>query len=309
MPKTEVLKNMKLAILILPIIAIVAVSGCTTGTTIVTGNGIIIEEFKPTLTDVYSQDPVGLMLKIENRGEAKAEDIEALIFNINIDDWDVSDEEKDLNDLLGVDPFTSTPGGTKTVYWSDMEAPELAASLEHTYTPKVRVSYDYSTSAEKPITIVDRDELISIIQQGDSLPTGTTTCTAGPLSVDIMTGDYVASPDTSGDDPFNLHIYITNLLYGSQGKVVEGDFGDSEDQYPLEMKITLPDELDFTSDSPDECSESWTAISMWDAHDTEITCQLQVEEGPEIMTEGLIKVDIRYRFAIDASTTIKVTGI
>ena len=304
------MKNMKaLMILVLPIIAVVAISGCLGGTVVGTGNGIVIEEFKPTLTTVYSDQEVGLLLKIENQGEAEAQDIRALIFGINSDEWN-ADEEKNLYDLLGVDPVTSVAGGTKIVQWTQMRAPYLAPSLEHIYTPKVRVSYDYATSAIKPITIVDKDEMVRLIQEGEIIPTGVTTYTAGPLSVDVTTGTY-AIGDTYTDYTFNLQVYVTNLWWGSNGRVESENspYGDSDDLYPLEMMITLPDELSFESswDQPG-CSYSYDDISMWDGHTAEITCALRVDDAPEVMTEGLIQVDLRYRFSVDAFTTIEVTG-
>jgi hypothetical protein len=301
---------MKVLALVLPLLAVVVVSGCTTGgTSVSTGNGIVIEEFKPSLTTTNSGNPINLLLKLENQGEADAIDVEALIFNINTNECDVSDEDKNLGDMLGVDAFTSTAGATRQTQWSGLEAPMLPSQLTHTYTPMVRVSYDYTTSAYKPITIVDRDELIALIQGGENLPRGTTTYTAGPLSVDLTVTDYTVSPDESGIDPFNLNIKITNLWWGSNGKVIFDGFGDSDDAYPLEMRITLPDELRITSDWDESgCSESWDEITLWDGHTGEITCELEISDEPEIRTEGLIQVDLQYRFAIDDSTTIVVTG-
>jgi len=309
MPQSAAQKNMKLLALILPVFTVVIVSGCIGGSVVSTGNGIVIEDFKPTLSEIYSEQEINLLLRIENQGEARAEDIEAKIFGISTDEWDVFDEEKDLDDLLGVDPVNNVPGGTRQAQWTQLEAPELMTGQSHTYTPKVRVSYDYSTSAQKPITIVDKTEMTRLIQEGQSIPTGVTEYTAGPIAVDIKTGDFALS-DTDSDYSFNLYIRLTNLWWGSNGRVESEDssFGDSSDQYPLEMMITLPDELDFASWA-DECSSSWEDITMWDGQTTEITCELEVDDAPDIMTEGLIRVDLRYRFSVDASTTIKVTGI
>jgi len=310
MHRSDISSNLKILALVLPVLAVVLVSGCTgTGGGVSTGNGIVIEEFKPSLSEINSGQPITLLLKIENRGEGDAEDVEATIFGINTDEWDVYDEEKDLGDMLGVDSYTSTPGATKQAQWN-AEAPQLPQQLYHTYAPMVRVSYDYSTTSHKPITIVDRDELVSLLQSGESLPHGSTTYTAGPLSVAVTATDYTVSPDESGIDPFNLNIIITNLWWGSNGRVVHDSFGDSDDAYPLEMKITLPDELDFTSAGSEQpgCSESWDDISLWDGHTGEITCELEIDDEPEIRTEGLIRVDLRYRFAVDSSTTVKVTG-
>ena len=308
MSQSDVHKNMKFLILLLPILAVVVVSGCTGGGGVGTGNGIVVEEFEPTLSEVWSNQETGLILKIENRGEAKAEDIHAQLFGINPDEWD-ADEEMDLDDVLGVDSVNNVPGGTRQVQWTGMRAPELTAGQTFTYIPKVRVSYDYATSAIKPITIVDMDEMIRLIQEGESIPTSATTYTAGPLSVSITTGQY-AIGDFQSDYTFNLHIRVTDVWWGSNGRVVYDDYGgygDSDDLYPFEMMITLPEELDFESYTSG-CSSSWEDVSLSTDGTTEITCELEVSEAPEIMTQGLIRVDLRYRFAIDAYTTIEVTG-
>jgi len=308
MTQSNMYRNMKFLILLLPILAVVAVSGCTSGGGIGTGNGIVIEVFEPTLSSVYSDQEVGLILKIENRGEARAEDIYAEIFGININDWN-ADEQKNLDDLLGVDSLNNVLGGTRQVQWTDMRAPQLTEGQIFTYRPKVRVSYDYATSAIKPITIVDKDEIIRLIQEGESIPSGITTYTSGPLSVAITTGQYVIG-DFQSDYTFNLHIRITDLWWGSNGRVVYDDYGgygDSDDLYPFEIMIDLPDDLDFRSYTPG-CSSGWDDMSLATDGTAEITCELEVSDAPDIMVDDLIRVDLRYRFAVDASTTIKVTG-
>ena len=81
--------------------------------------------------------------------------------------------------------------------------------------PIVRVSYDYKTIAQKPITIVDINELRRLIQQGETLQSKSTTYTAGPLSIEIKTGDFVKTQST--DPTLPVYIAVTNDLWESGG--------------------------------------------------------------------------------------------
>jgi len=75
-----------------------------------------------------------------------------------------------LGDLIAHDPVSNTAGETKQVQFQNLRAPLLSRGTSFEYEPIVRVTYDYSTAAHKPITIVDRNELIRIQQQGQTLP-------------------------------------------------------------------------------------------------------------------------------------------
>jgi hypothetical protein len=301
--------------LLLILSAVVLVSGCTgQDGGVAYGKGVAITGFESDMgsLSLESGDDVSLMLRVQNQGEIEATDVKAQIIGIDLDEWGTGfswSEEKDLGTLQAPDPVTNTEGQTKTAQW-DLEAPELPKGTEFTYSPKVRVFYDYETQALKPITLVDVEELRRIIQQGKSLSSGSTQSSAGPFSVEIRTGDFVKTQDY--DDPFPLNVFITNDLWESGGSVIEGSgyyggWGWGEElQYPVKVSITLPDGMSL--ESSEECSTSGEWVNLWKGKSKEITCEVRIDDPPEFRQDKVIQVRLEYRYFIDASTTIKVIG-
>ena len=305
----------------LPILAImsavVMVSGCTgTGDSVSFGQGVIITGFESDLgnLNLESGDDVGLMLRVQNKGELDAIDVEAQLLGIDLDEWGTgfswSGETQRIGDLIAADSSTNTEGQTATVQWA-LEAPDLPQGTEFSYEPRVRVLYDYQTKAIKPITLVDVAELRRIIQQGKSLSAGTTRTSSGPFSIQIRTGDFVKTQNY--DDPFPLNIFITNDLWESGGSVIQGSGfyggfgGSSEFQYPVKVKLNLPDGMSL-SGSGQGCSTSGEWVNLWKGKSAELTCEISISDPPEYREDKLIQVELEYRFFIDAATTLRVIG-
>jgi hypothetical protein len=295
--------------------AVLVVSGCTIpggGDGVAYGKGVAITGFESDLGSlaIESEDEVSLLLRVQNQGEVDANDVEAQIIGIDLDEWGTGfswTEKKDLDDLQAADPITNTEGQTKTAQWN-LEAPKLPKGTQFTYEPRVRVFYDYQTKAVKPITLVDVEELRRIIQQGKTLPGESTRYSAGPLSVQIKTGDFIKTQNY--DDPFPLNIFIINDIWESGGSVIEGSgFYSSyfeELAYPVQLTITLPQGMSLQSS--EGCSTSGEAINLWKGKSAEITCDIRIDDPPEFRQEKLIQVELDYRYFIDASTTINVIG-
>jgi hypothetical protein len=307
-------KNSMKFLLFLSLIAVVVVSGCNGTSTTGTGPGVSILEFTPDFTQVFSDEKVKLQLKVQNLGEAKAENVRAEITGIDIDEWrgfGVTFAQKELGDLIAYDSATTTPGEVKTVQWSDLYAPTLAKGIEFTYAPIVRVSYDYETKSIKKITLVDADELRSIQQRGGTLPSESTQYSAGPLSVEIKTGDYVKTSGMFGDtyDIFPIYIKIINTEWEGGGSVMPETFlGFGDEDYPVHVEITPPSGTNFVfSGFGQDCGSSMV-VDLWKGKDAEITCELEVTNPPTIRQDGLITVDLEYRYRIDATTQITVIG-
>ncbi len=307
------------ALLLIPVFAVMLISGCVTGPTGAgMGNGLAITDWKPDLADVYSGDAVRLQLRIQNQGELPAENVVAELAGIDTTEWGTFGGFTDYVDvassMLPYDGASQTPGDVRTVDWR-LEAPSLAKGTSFTYTPIVKVSYDYKTSAQKPLTLVDVDELRKIKQQGKSLSGKTTTYSAGPLAVEIKTGNYVKTSDDFGTeyDIFPVYIKVTNTQWEQSGTVTHGSgFGTyfGEGDYPVQMEITPPSGTNFRYTGlagSSDCS-SLVDLDLWQGKEAEITCEFEVTNPPAYQQEGLIKVDLNYRFQTEDSTSVKVTG-
>lgn len=312
------MKSKPVTLLILALVSVVLISGCVQwGGAGVAGNGVVILNFEPDLMGTYdSGDPVKLMLRIQNLGEVRATDIKAELAGIDTTQWAAFGATfyKTIGDMIGYDTETNTQGAEKTVIW-DLEAPELERGIDLVYEPIAKVSYNYRTTAQKPITIVAEDELRRIQQQGGSLPTKVTTYTGGPLSVTVETKDYVKTTEEFGDyDVFPISIDITNS-YG--GTVIPDGFGGfgvlgEEYLYPVQVRITPPAGTDFIHSgwiSDDDCTTGTIIKDLWKGQNAKITCELRVISPPTYRQERYLKVELDYRYQIEAITQIPVRGV
>jgi hypothetical protein len=302
-----------MALLLIPVLAVVLISGCVTGSSPGLGAGLAITDWKPDMTQVYSGDDVRLQLRLQNQGENRAENVRAELAGIDVSEWGTFSgflqSQEVAATMLPVDTTSNTPGEVRTVEWR-LQAPGLAKGTDFSYTPIVKVSYDYKTSAQKPITLVDVDELRRIQQQGKSLSSKPTTTSAGPLTVDIQTGNYVKTSDDFGTqyDIFPVYIKVTNTEWANGGTAVQQGFGFSEGDYPVQLSITPPSGTSFVySGYGSDCS-SMVDVNLWQGKDAEITCEFEVTNPPTFQQEKLIKVDLDYRFQTESSTSINVVG-
>jgi len=95
---------LKLLVLILPVAAIIFVSGCTTGPTgIATGPGIVILDWAPDHASVESGDEVQLRLQVQNQGGEQADNVRGLITVISFgeDEWNFGGMQSYPYQLLG----------------------------------------------------------------------------------------------------------------------------------------------------------------------------------------------------------------
>lgn len=304
-----------IALWLIPVFAVMVISGCVTGpATAGLGAGLAITDWKPDLSEVYSGDDIQLQFRLQNQGEVKAENVRAELAGIDITEWGTFggfEETKEVaGTMLPYDTTSNTPGEVRTVDWK-LKAPSLAKGTDFAYTPIVKVSYDYKTSAQKPITLVDVDELRRIKQQGRTLSGKPTTYSAGPMAVEIKTGNYVKTSDDFGTqyDIFPVYIKVTNTQWEQGGTAVEGGlFSFSEGNYPVQMSIIPPSGTNFVySGFGSDCS-SLVNLNLWQGKDAEITCEFEVTSPPTSQQEKLIRVDLDYRFQTERSTSVKVVG-
>jgi len=314
MPKLG--NNLKWA-LILPLV-VVLVSGCTLpgGGTGVSGKGIVIKSFEPSLKDVESDENLLLHLEVQNQGDVKGRAAAKLI-GISPTEWGVFQTDQLLDDLVPADPERGTEGAVATADWR-LTSPNLKKGESVTYEPMVRVYYSYETRAKKPVWFVTSDELRRIVQNGQSLQSETTQVTGGPLSVNIKTGEFIRTKEENYmQSYFPIQIDITN----TGGGLIAGE------NYPIGIEVELPDGVMFKSECPPRSQTEWTGsfydmslpagltrpispktILMWNGKDAKITCELKVITPPSVKDKRDISVTLKYIYYTDAETQVHVTG-
>ena len=306
-----------LAFLLVIPVAVLLASGCTNfdlgGGTGVSGAGIVITKFEPSLPNLESNDEVLLHLEVQNTGDVIGE-AAAVLMGITAEEWDTYATNYDIGELLPADPERGTNGGIGSVDW-DLLAPDLQKGERRTYTPIARVFYSYEQTVTKPITFLTSDEARRAAQSGDTPAAGATSVSAGPLTVSVNAGQYVRTKDTWDYPYFPIEIKISN----TGGGQIAGD------NYPIGIEITEPSGTVIMGDCPGRAQTEWMAdysrvpssvptpysprvIYVWDGKETTVTCRLQVNDPPEFREERDLRIKLNYIYFQDAKTTINVVG-
>lgn len=298
---------MKALVLLLPVVAVLLISGCTVpGLTPVTptGTGVTIDAFEPDFSDVFSREPVQLQLKVSNTGSVDASDVKPSIQGIGTTDWDVNLISSGCGSfgLLAPDPARGTSGGTKTCIWS-LKAPSVPKGLSTTYNPQVRLDYAYESTTVKSITLLPLAEARRLQNLGQQLPAETVSSTAGPIQLTITTKGPIRVFESNLEFP--LEIKIQNV---GGGTVCDGECDSTGDNW---------NKLPYTINTGDmnlvDCQASGT-IALFKGQTNTITCTVQVQQVPENQIQKQVTVSAgrgtnKYHYFIDRSTSIKVTGV
>lgn len=313
------MKNVKYLLLLLPIAIVVLTSGCTGSGGPKLGNGIEISEFRSTFSQVFSGDDVQLLLKFQNVGEERTTgDVFSRIYGVDPVLWQLKNQNNiqstdfSVYQLRAPDEEYGTEGGIGNIHYT-MKAPCLSEGTSQTYDVSARVYYYYKTSASKKITIVNEEELRRRVLSSEAISSASITdVSRGPISVNIVTGDYIRSED----DPtmqdgykyiFPVTITISKISQGEISPYPEylGQQGFTED-YLLKMYVNAGKaNLDI---SPD-CKKYITGdiIRLWEGG-TSITCEFIIMNPPLIEEERTLEMSLEYPYYIDASTSIIVNG-
>jgi len=146
----------KLVILLL--ILVVFLSGCSSGTTSLVGSGtqgVIIKSFSPSDTTVEPNTPVLLTLLVSNVGSQKATGVNANLMGLT-DEWSIPDGRSQfIGDLFGTDPSRGvTQGEERAVTWT-LTGPQKNVQLS--YEATVRVTYTYTSEVSGMVKAVSSD--------------------------------------------------------------------------------------------------------------------------------------------------------
>lgn len=171
------------------------------------GTGVVIEHFGPDFPEVYSGEEVRFTLRVKNTGSVKAESGFAELLGLDQiwghpPDAPYNREAQELFPdevrcryntpadgkitLLPEDPGSGITGGVETCTWRYI-APKVLTGLSTSYKAKARFFYSYTSSTIRTVTLVSREELKTLQNQGRGLPSETYSKTKSPVSLDIET--------------------------------------------------------------------------------------------------------------------------
>jgi len=340
----EQFSRAKLLLLALPVLAIILVSGCTTGNT-TSGTGVVVKEFAPEFTEIYAGEPVNFRLLLKNEGSVEAKNVHAELLGLD-EDWCSSDatkcetstgnrlerlpNEKECQyklgggfNMLAPDPQRGTSGSSHICTWT-YTAPPIQKGFTITYTPTVRVFYSYNSGVVKLINFGSSSELRTIQDTGGKLPAETKSQTSGPITLDIQTQGPVRFWQDEQRVIFPLEITITNVGGGVACAAGGSNVEDMKDACKStvsgeDAKNKIKLRINFGSDKSsekmkllDECEMFMSygkTISLWKGQSNSIVCEVEASAlslGATI--QRMIQATADYEYYTDTSSSIKVIG-
>jgi hypothetical protein len=315
--------NLKLLLLLIPLFGVVAISGCTNTTTGPTfGTGVTVLNWEPSLSSVESGDSLQLRLRIQNQGQMTAENVRAFLTGIVPGDWQIASGSSTpiaaLAALAPPDRFQNTAGETREVLVNAI-APELPKGTTQSFTPQVRVFYDYVTTGSKLVTLVNNQELQRLQDQGKTLSSKDTITSSGPLKVTINAGKFLKTETGVGGTSrvFPITIDIQNVGGGMMTTTnpTGGNPTVGNPDYTVSFLLgSSSNNIQFIPSSgmsgmSDPCGRNGGFVQLWKGQTASVTCNVQIVNPPLSTEDDNLIVTLGYTYYIDASTSVSVTGI
>ena len=302
--------NLKLLLLLIPIAAVVATSGCTGSGGATFGNGVTILNWEPTFSSVESGDNVQFRARIQNQGEVQATSVSPVIIGISPEEWGLAQQNAaGLFGLAPPDRVRNTEGEIRQDVF-DSVAPRIPKGTTQTFTPQLRVYYQYTTTASKLITVVNEGELKRLQDKGQTLPSKDTVSSAGPLKVTVNAGKFIKAKDAgySYSRQFPITIDIQNV--GGGVVSTQSMSSSSANDYKIDSFNIIYPTSRLNINCPGASGSYYgNGITLWKGQTATVTCTVNIGQAPIASEEANLQVILQYHYYIDASTTVTVTGV
>ena len=303
----------RILLLLLPLAVVMLSSGCTIpgmSTTSATG-GVSIEAFEADFSQIYSGEPVQFRLNIRNTGSVDATIKSIVLTGIDTQGgfgtstaWSQGSGNTCDNQipsgtkLLPANSAMGTSGQEKNCYW-EYKAPNIETGLSITYSPSVRVTYEYSTSTVKSITVGSTSEIRSLMDRGQTLAADTVSSTASPISIGIS----IKTPIRISDSGITIPVEITMSNVGGGVVCKSTECSNPDDWNKMTIKIEAPSGANLQ-----DC-QNQEDISLWHGQSNTLGCRLTFSSPPQAGTvQKLLTVSANYGYFIEKSTSVYVTG-
>jgi hypothetical protein len=305
----------KILLLILPVLLLTAVSGCTSGgNTLSVGPGLVIEAFEPDFPQVYGGETVQLRALIRNKGSVDAIGVSAAVSGTS---WIPSACTGNCENqrLLPSAPDKGIEGEVLTCSWNCKVPNNLPEGVSLTYYPIINAYYKYSITTVKSVTIGSSTELRRIQNTGGVLPSETVSSTSGPVSIDItLKGPLRFSTDSGSNSiQFPVEIKVTNTgggvvckdSCGAGGSYGSGGNSGSEDWNKINLHISSEEPLSITCGSS---GSNDVELALWRGQSNMISCRASIASATSMITQALVTVSANYGYRVDKSASLVVTG-
>ncbi len=287
-------KNTKLIVL-LPIVLVLLISGCSSGGGPALGvGGLSVSNFRSDVQSssakpITSDEPFILSLDVKNDGDRSAKSVSVVLQR------DAS--QFTSGQTLRDSSVSEVAVGDSHTYTFDLKAPKIPNDLVKSYVIVGRVYYGYETDAVKTIQLVGKDEVKRRIDNNQAIPlSGTVQYTKGPLTVDVGSNiDYVRVSQQK--KVYQVPITVTN----SGGGVVAQEqlFGSPRD-YLVDVKITGASLIPTNS-----CGQQKT-VKLEQGQSKTMLCEFSIDNANTIDETKTIQVNLQYNYYKDIETSVWV---
>lgn len=288
---------MHLVKLLIPLLFIVFVSGCTTP---ITGSGaaIVINDFEPQFSDVFSTEDVTFEARIQNAGSLPIQG--AMAYIVGIEDWEfIANNYPECTNGFGLIPpgiQGETQGATKLCSWI-YKAPFLPKDLSTTYSPTLRVFYDYFSNTVSSVSIVPRDELRRLQNSGLQLPVNTQASTEGPVTITLETEPVLSFEESV---IFPLKITVNNV--GNGIVCYPQDCKNRDNWNTVRLVFDMGNTIELL-----DCGDM--EISLYKGKSNTIVCRMEAFEIPDAtISKRTINVGAEYGYMVEKTTSISVNS-
>ncbi len=304
-------KTHRMALIILPIVLVVLISGCSSSGPVST-SALTITRFEPDTPSSATQpleagESFGLLLDVKNDGEPDPEGTKYVMRNLVVELFE------DANKFTSGQPtkdssVTKLDQGDTHEYLFSLRAPTTGTAKQiQDYTIAARVHYSYQTDASRKIKLVDKAELKRRLDNSQELPLSeqATTTTKGPLTVVIgaspKAGEEQFIKVTPQKKSYTLPITIKNTGNGVVAR--ESAFGDSSSDYKVDLTITGADIV--PSSDTNGCRQR-TTVKLSKGEEKTLQCEFSVNNKDIIVDSSLVNVHLAYNYYTDTKTTLNV---
>jgi len=311
---------------ILPLVAIVAISGCVQEqATTPTGNGMVITDFSSSLDTVSGGNKtVTIYLEAENMGGDTITKATGCLIGSNMGDdyqnglWQFSKDVEGRPVCQGLetdetlrpaDLANSIPGGTLKSRWY-LKSPCLAETLSRTDSFTGRVFYEYDTIASTSIWVYTETELAAANQRGESIPSSLVVeSTKGPVAISID----AVQPVRAEDGTVTLKITISNVGNGvvfDKEASIGGD-GTSVPSLSESDLNTFTAAFTVSGDIAEDvdCEIELTEIELRKGASVTKTCDIEIDEDKISAKNSFpITIEATYGYYIDSELSVQSSG-
>ena len=280
---------MRNELLLLPLILIIFLSGCTTSTTTTVSSVGLSRTLSSDVTQAKSSMPVTFILTIKNLASENANDISAELLNLT--GWQVENSLQHIDEIMTGDMYKFS--------WIAYASP----NPNQTFTPYANVFYRMEGKADLKIRVYENDYLSTLKPEEREKIQGTSALVSSSLSKSTPVAVKI-----SLQQPFILTEYLQNFPFVVQisnaglGKVYRDGAvyppGDSQKDYFR---------FSYTSNSTVTCDFDNGELVSLDSGSKSIACRLRVTQD-EVTNSVDFPVDfiISYMYLDAAAARIKV---